>query len=242
MKYIRTISSIALLALGCISCEKGTGLIQKEAVFSINIAGQDMTKAATNYTAEDYFTSGNGNDLMTVTCNGEEYTYRYSDDGLFYGSTQGQILSFPEDGSVLERVDFTWPERTRAGEAVQSDQSERSTFLGMDCLQGHISEIAPTAVIPVNMSHARAKVTFTLIGEYSGRRIESLEIEGYKAYCDPSLDDAALILDPSGDIGRLGAGAEGTVTVDGEEIPFMIDGIPDEMIIAGNNFTVEITL
>ena len=243
--HIHTISAIALLAslaLGSVSCEKGTGTVTGEAVFSLKITGQDMTKAAANYSAGEYFTSGNGNDLMTVTCNGEEYTYKYGEDGLFYGSTQGQVLSFPEDGSALEGIGFTWPEGTRPGEAVETDQSERSTFLGMDCLQGHISKVAPTAIIPVSMSHMRARVTFTLVGEYSGQRIESLEIGGYKAYCDPALDDAALILDPDGDTGRLGMGTEGTLTVGGEQIPFMINGIPDGMITAGNNFTVEITL
>ena len=209
------------------------------AILGVSLA---VAKAAANYSAGEYFTSGNGNDLMTVTCNGEEYTYKYGEDGLFYGSTQGQVLSFPEDGSALEGIGFTWPEGARPGEAVETDQSERSTFLGMDCLQGHISKVAPTAIIPVSMSHMRARVTFTLVGEYSGQRIESLEIGGYKAYCDPALDDAALILDPDGDTGRLGMGTEGTLTVGGEQIPFMINGIPDGMITAGNNFTVEITL
>jgi hypothetical protein len=146
----------------------------------------------------------------------------------------------------LTEVTMQWPvdaQTTAAGSPVVRDQSAKVDFMRMDRLSGTIRNVMPTTIISITMGHARSKITFTLGGEHAGKRIEELTVGGFKAYCDPSLDDAQLIYDQTGDAGALVNGTRGEVRVAGvsEALRFVLQSSPDT-VLAGKPGNYTITL
>ena len=202
---------------------------------------------AHNYTLNDYFTLAENFDKVSVIYGDSHHLYYLDTDGLFKGVSQTDIVRFPQDGSAMEYVAVRWPAEAVFPSAanVLRDQSDRENFMKMDILEGELTNVAATTVIPVSLKHMRSKITFTLGGQYAGKKIESLRVGDFKAYCDPALNDAQLIYDHLNDIGSLKMGTNGIVKVEGvaDPVNFIITESPDDVLDdAAGNCTVTLSL
>lgn len=221
--------------------------------FMLSIDG--TTRAAHNYSIEDYFGLGEGFQYISITDDpAEAYIYVYNQGSNRFSPKDSQnAIYFPTDGSALEGLTFMWPTddfvsghvAEYGGFKVLKDQSARKDFLSMDWLVGQIRNVKPTMIIPVMMYHTfNAKITVALEGQYEGKRIESLTIGDFKAYCDPALKTAQLMYGMD-DIGSLPPGSSGSVKIEGVEAPyyFVITDSPDDFITeGGQNFTIFLNL
>lgn len=244
MKKIIFIMAAAALC----SCAKQQGAGPErtdEAVFSVGFGG---TRAAHNYVIGDYFSLGGELEKISVLYGQITYTYSYdSQDDLLKGGDDADIIRFPQDGSPLTHLELTWPAKGVVDHenGVVRDQSRRDKFLSMDILYGQTANVMPTTVIPIVMRHTRSKITFAMGGAHEGKRIESLEIGDFKAYCDPAVRDAQLIYDQARDAGSLAVGMLGKVKVEGvaAPIPFALADSPDSALGASpGNYTITLTL
>lgn len=199
------------------------------------------TRAAVNYPASDYFgVAGLGNATVVVKATTVCYTY---DNGELAGLTDADCIYFPVDGQSLSSVKVRWPEdaiRTTQGAAVVKDQSIQATFLATDWLSAELKNLAPTQTIALTLEHERPKLTFTLTGAMAGKKLISLTIAGYKAYCDDDMQvkSAQLILLPGN--ADITTNTIGTLGIDGESAPrnFIIQTTPT--LVAGQNHTIQI--
>ncbi|MDR2891132.1 MAG: fimbrillin family protein [Alistipes sp.] len=249
MKRILLLSAAAL-ALG--SCATEPGLPEKgaEAVFRVTgIEGEEWTRAAHNYAVGDYFGLGDGFDNVTVEYGGVTFDYVYdAQEGLLYGVSATDVIRFPQDGtSPLTGLVMRWPADDAAGgdqtdpDQVSRDQSTREKFLAMDRLEARADNVMPTTVISMTMRHARSKITFTAGGIHEGKRIESLEVGGFEAFCDPALPDAQLIYDQTRDAGSLALHTQGEAKLEGvaEPLKFMLAQSPDAALQSTpGNYTI----
>lgn len=250
-RIIFTAASIAALLI-C-SCAKeepaGNPSAGGEALFSVEgitaAGGNVPTRAAHNYSINDYFTLGEGFDRVQVEYGGTHIYVLDPEDNLFEGVTPADVIRFPQDGTPLSEVTMSWPVDEGTTESgVVRDQSRRVDFMRMDRLAGTIRNVMPTTVISITMSHVRSKITFTLGGAHAGKRIEELSIGDFKAWCDPSLDDAQLIYDQVGDAGALGVDSQGAVKIAGvaDTQRFVLMDSPDAALgTAAGNYTVTIS-
>lgn len=214
------------------------------AVFGVML---DATRAVHDYSVDDYFSLGEGYGSVSIAYSGGTVTYNYS-DGLLRAAASHDRIVFPDDGSELGGLFvFNWPaDAVRAFlREVKQDQSARADFMSMDNLRGEVSDIMPSGLIPVRLYHTRIKITFELTGQYGGRRLESLEVGEYKAYCDPALKTAQLMYDPVHDTGSLPKGTPGYAKIEGvtDPVKLMIVESPDDVILLpGENFSIMLNL
>lgn len=256
MKKILFAISIAAIFLASCQQDDHTAATDKIAPeFALSIDGD--TRAAYNYPIDDYFGLGEGFQNISITADAATtytYTYTYSPTTKrFYASDSQNALYFPNDGSVLDRLTFIWPSEEfinmhldgYGGFRMLKDQSTKEAFLSMDWLAGEVMNVKPTLLVPVTMYHMfNSKITIELTGDHKNKRIESLSIGGFKAYCDPKLKSAQLMYG-SDDMGSLRKGSTGVVKIEGvdEPIEFLIIDSPDDHITGGGqNYTISLNI
>lgn len=244
MKRLTIIAAAVMMAAACAEKEQA---LQPEAgtpvVFRVT---DDATKAATDYKADSYFMLSPELGSATVYDGGISVTYAYRDGMLV---ADDRPIVFPKDGSSLPRITVKWPtDAVRLAQNSQGalkDQSSSEAFFSSDYLSATLRNVIPSTVIPIGFDHERCKITFVITGEQAGKKIRSLTIGGYKAYCNRASNDAQLIYDFQYDRGALPAGTTGTVELEGTDgtIDIMILHSPDEMLTgAGDNCTVNLNL
>ncbi len=237
-----TALATAVMAAGCQKTDEVTNAIPLEAIFSVSLDDDTTRASGHEYTVDDYFRSGDGAEQITLLSNGNEYTYRMNDQGLLVSASADDVLCYPIDGAPLHEIMFRWPKGSTQAENAVKDQSARAVFLSMDRLEGVVRDVSPSAVVPVRLHHIRTRLTFTPAGDNAGKRIASLTAGDFKAYCDPSLGDAQLILDPQCDLGLIGEGTSCMVLFEGETTPveYFIPMSIDRGLTAGVNITINI--
>ncbi len=245
MKRLIIITGAVLLAASC--AEQEDGAVRHGAgtpvVFEVS---PGATKAAADYKTETYFTLGEGFGETTVNTGGVSVPYTY--DGGFLVPA-AQAVTFPADGSDIPQITVKWPaDALRLSQGVQGalkDQTAPEAFFASDWLKATLKNVVPATVIPISFDHERCKITFTVTGENAGKKIKSLTVGGYKAYCAPDSNDAQLIYDFQYDKGAMPSGTTGTIEIDGLEgiVEIMLLDSPDDMLTGGgDNCTVNLNI
>lgn len=195
----------------------------KPLVFSV----MPLTRAA-NYPIEEYM------DLCDSVNAWEDVwgaVYKYDNGLLKYSS--GYVIVFPEGGQPTGYVVLQWPVPV----FYTSDQSTKEAFLLSDRLGVIFAKIMPADVIPVEFEHFDYLITFTC---GAGHRIATLTLtdgqKTYKAWCDPDLEDAQLIIRRPNNIG----GMTGLLELDdGRDFTFEVGDYPTP---DNNNQSVTVTI
>ncbi len=217
---------INILALSCAllllnACgETGDDLTPRQAGALVVIPSVDEgTRAAVNYTAEDYFgVDGYGKVDVTIGGVTAEYGYDAANKHLAAVEEDG-AFRFPADGSGLSFT-IKWPSeelRTTLGATVPADQSTRDAFLTTDWLSASKSAVYTPRVF-VSLLHERSKAAFVLDGAMYGRKITKLTIGGFSACCQNPAGgvDAQLIFAPDAGSTLFAAGRTGALTVEND--------------------------
>lgn len=235
----------AVAALMAVSCsQEPVGVAKTETRREVRVALSlgDTRAIGHQYRLDEYLGMGNGAEEVTLISGDAEYAYVSDGNGMLNGK-DGNVLCFPADGGPLYGIEIYWPAGATEPANAAEDQSDRVTFMKEDRLQGAVTDIQPSAWIPVRLHHARARITFTLTGEFAGKRIEELTVGGYKAYCDPELNDAQLILDPVKDLEAIRANTRCIVGIEGVAEPveyFITMDLNNRALAPGRNLTINL--
>ena len=230
-------------ACGSSSTEPGDEIVAPVEATPLRLIPGTAVSRGADYTPSDYFTLSeeHGRAGVSVVVGGQEsdtISYEYHDGVLSHEDAGG--FFFPESGKPFEEIRVIWPDKpTRDvyGDRAPKDQSDKITFIGADYLSARLRNVSRASAIPVTLRHERCKITFTSIW----MEIATLEICGYKAYCDPADGSAKLILDEnSTDI--LAPGTVGEITFRGSTEIRLFRLNTQVAIRAGEEYAIEITL
>lgn len=216
------ILAVPFITTGMVSCS-----LQEE---TANTPGQQAVRfsilsvrSAEDHPAETYFTASG---KASVSSPDMTVEYIWS-EGNLQGQDEGSTIYFPIDGTPISQLSVRWPDdavRASAGESVTRDQSTETAFLLSDWLSATLSDVNYTGTdIPITLEHERTCLVFLAGGALEGKKITSLKIGEYTAWCSASADmkGAQLILSENDEIP---SGTLGVLTVEGEE--------------TGRNFTI----
>lgn len=206
------------------SCTHEDSFLRERHPLVLQLAG---TKAA-SYDSGQYFSIDGMSDASVETLS-EKVIYTYA-DGRLSAKSDDDMVFFPVDGSSLPYLKISWPESgiRESMPEVPYDQSEKEVFLKADWLSAELTEVAMESTVPVILEHERALVSFYLTGQFDGRKIVSLYVGDFNAFCDvdPEIVQAQLILNP--DEGSIMPGSVGALYMDGDDSPynFTIESFP----------------